>query len=323
MYITQKTMKVIAGIDIGKESLDVSVNAGPVRRFSNTQSGIVKLLKWLRREEVEVAVCERTGGYERKLVSVLDSSSMEVVLVHPNKVRSFARAGGYEAKTDELDAKVLSQYAQVFDVRVRSEEEPSREALKELLSRRRQLVNQRASERNRLDKGVSAGVRASTERHIRWLDREIERVEKLYKEALRSESRLSERADLYRSVPGVGELTAATLAAYLPELGRCSAKELTSLCGLAPWARDSGSQRGYRATRGGRSTVRNALYMAALSSVRREGSLGRFYRRLRDRGKPGKVALVALMRKLLLQLNAVARRGTPWTESYEPTHQTT
>ena len=315
-------MRVVAGIDVGKSNLDVSVSGGSVRRFSNSQDGILKLLNCLRREEVEVAVCEPTGGYERKLVSVLDTSLMEVVMVHPNKVRSFARAGGHEAKTDELDAKVLSQYARVFDVRVRSEDEHSREALKELLSRRRQLVKQRASERNRLDKGLSAGVRASAERHIRWLDRGIERVEKLYKEALRSESRLSERADLYRSVPGVGELTAATLAAYLPELGHCSAKELTSLCGLAPWAKDSGSQRGYRATRGGRSAVRNALYMAALSSVRREGSLGQFYRRLRDRGKPGKVALVALMRKLLLQLNAVARRGTPWTERYDPTHQT-
>ena len=171
MYITQKTKRVIAGIDIGKESLYVSVNAGRVRRFANTHSGIVKLLNWLRSEDVQESVCERSGGYERKLVSVLDASPVEVVLVHPNKVRSFARAGGYEAKTDELDAKVLSQYARVFDVRVRSEDEPGRESLKELLSRRRQLVKQRAGERNRLDKGVSAGVRASTERHIRWLDR--------------------------------------------------------------------------------------------------------------------------------------------------------
>ena len=147
-------------------------------------------------------------------------------------------------------------------------------------------------------------------------------MDRLYKEALRSESRLSERASLYRSVPGVGELTAATLTAYLPELGRCSSKELTSLCGLAPWARDSGSQRGYRSIRGGRSVVRSALYMAALSSVRRQGNLKQFYQRLRDRGKPGKVALVALMRKILLELNAVARRGTPWTEHYDPTPQT-
>ena len=316
-------MRVVAGIDVGKENPDVSVDCGSVRRFSNTQSGIVELLNWLRRKEVVLAVCEPTGGYERKLVSGLRKSPVQVGLVHPNRVRSFVRARGHEAKTDALDAKVLSEFGRTFELRSQTEDEPSREALKELLSRRRQLVDQRASERNRLDKGVSSGVRASTERHVRWLDKEIERMDKLYKEALRSESRLSERASLYRSVPGVGELTAATLEAYLPELGQCSAKALTSLCGLAPWARDSGSQRGYRSIRGGRSVVRSALYMAALSSTRREGSLKRFYQRLRDRGKPDKVALVALMRKILLQLNAVARRGTPWTERYDPTPQTT
>ena len=323
MYIIEDTAKVVAGIDVGKARLDVSVNAGSVRRFSNTVAGIVELLKWLKSEEVVEAVYEPTGGYERELESALRASPIELFRVHSNKVRSFARACGNEAKTDALDAVVLSRYGQVFKIRSEPEDEVDREGLKELLSRRRQLVSQRTAERNRLDKRVSAGVRASTERHIRWLDKEIERVEKLYRKALRSESRLSERAGLYLSVPGVGELTAATLTAYLPELGRCSSKALVSLCGLAPWAKDSGSQRGYRSIRGGRTVVRNALYMAALSSVRREGSLKRFYQRLRDRGKPGKVALVALMRKILLQLNAVARRGTPWTEHYDPTAQTT
>lgn len=323
MYTKHKTMRVVAGIDVGKFNLDVSVDGGRVRRFSNSRNGIIELLSWLMSEEVAVVVCEPTGGYERALVCSLRKSVIEVWVVHPNKVRAFARAGGHEAKTDGLDAQILSGYGQVFEVSSDGEDGPSTETLKELLSRRRQLVNQRAAERNRLDKGISRGVRASTERHIRWLDKEIERVERLYKKALRSESRLSERADLYRSVPGVGELTAAILTAYLPELGRCSSKALVSLCGLAPFARDSGSQRGYRATRGGRSVVRNALYMSALSSVRREGSLKRFYQRLRDRGKPGKVALVALMRKILLQLNAVARRGTPWTEHRDPTPQTT
>ena len=322
MYIIEDTTRVVAGIDVGKASLDVSVNAGSVSRFPNSQVGIVKLLKWLKSEEVVVAVCEPTGGYERGLASALRDSPIQLSVVHPNRVRSFARVCGYEAKTDALDAVVLSLYGQVFEMSSQPEDEPGRERLKELLSRRKQLIDQRVSERNRLDKGISAGVRASTERHIRWLDAEIERLDKLYKKALRSESRLSERSDLYRSVPGVGELTAAILTAYLPELGRCSSKALVSLCGLAPWAKDSGSQRGYRATRGGRSVVRNALYMSALSSVRREGGLKRFYQRLRDRGKPGKVALVALMRKILLQLNAVARRGTPWTEHYDPTTQT-
>ena len=314
--------RVVAGIDVGKRNLDVSVNTGRPRRFANTEAGIARLLAWLKSQEVVLAVCEPTGGYERGLVSSLRNSPVKLARVHPNKVRSFARAFGCEAKTDALDAAVLSMYGQLFTETLESEDEPEREALKEMLSRRRQLVSQRTAERNRLDKRISAGVRDSTQRHIRWLDDEIKRVDRLYKKALRSESRLAERAGLYQSVPGVGELTAATLTAYLPELGRRSTKALASLCGLAPWARDSGSQRRYRATRGGRSVVRNALYMAALTSLRRDGSLKRFYQRLRDRGKPGKVALVALMRKLLLHLNAVARRGTPWTENHDPTSQT-
>ena len=233
MYTKQNMMRVVAGIDVGKASLEVSVDSGPVRRFPNTQSGIVELLNWLKSEEVNLAVCEPTGGCERLLVRSLRDSVVEVCKVHPNKVRAFARACGYEAKTDSLDARILSRYGQMFMVRSESEDEPDTEAVKELLSRRRQLVGQRSAERNRLDKGISRGIRASAERHIRWLDKEIERLDKLYKEALRSESRLSERASLYRSVPGVGELTAAVLTAYLPELGRCSSKELTSLCGLA------------------------------------------------------------------------------------------
>ncbi len=316
-------MKVVAGIDVGKASLDVSVDAGSVRRFSNTHSGIGELLDWLKSEEVVLAVCEPTGGYERLLVDSVRKSSLEMAVVHPNRVRAFARACGYEAKTDKLDAVVLSRYGQAFMFRAESEDEPDTEALKELLCRRRQLVEQRVSERNRLDKGISPGVRASTERHVRWLGRETDRLDKLYKEALRSESGLSERASLYRSVRGVGELTAATLTAYLPELGQCSAKALTSLCGLAPWFKDSGAQRGYRSIRGGRSVVRGALYMAAVSAVRYEGELKQFYQRLRDRGKPGKVALVALMRKMLLQMNAVARRGTPWKEQYASTPRIT
>ena len=140
-----------------------------------------------------------------------------------------------------------------------------------------------------------------------------------YQKALECSSELSRRAALYRSVPGVGQLIAATLVADLPELGQGDVKGLSSLVGLAPWSRDSGRQRGYRAIRGGRGSVRRALYLAALTVVRmRNSALGRFYEQLRHRGKPGKVALVALMRKLLLQLHAVARRGTPWVQDYAP-----
>ena len=199
---------------------------------------------------------------------------------------------------------MLSRYGQVFPEPDTPDPGPEREELRDLLRRRRQLVEQRVQEVNRLDKGVSAGVAESTKRHIAWLETEIAQLEKEYQEALQGSARLAPRAALYRTVPGVGPLTAATLVAFLPELGRWDSKALTSLVGLAPWSRDSGRKRGQRAIRGGRGIVCKALYLFACSVIQIEGELRRFYQNLRQRGKPGNVALVAVMRKLLLQLNS-------------------
>ncbi len=305
-------MAVVAGVDVGKASLDVSVSEGPVLRFDNTTKGITKLLRHLAKQEATLAVCEPTGGYERLLVSRLRKAEVGVRVANPSRVRAFARACGYEAKTDPLDAQVLSRYGQVLPASETPGTEPEREELQDLLRRRRQLVEQRVQEVNRLDKGVSAGVAESTRRHIAWLETEIALLEKEYQAALQASAQLAKRAALYRTVPGVGPLTAATLVAFLPELGQWDSKALTSLVGLAPWSRDSGRKRGHRAIRGGRGVVRKALYLCACSVIQVEGELRRFYQNLRQRGKPGNVAFVAVMRKLLLQLNALARRGTPW-----------
>ena len=311
-------MVVVAGIDVAKATLEVSVSEGPVLSFENSATGIRNLLRHLERTEVTGAVCEPTGGYERLVVGKLRETAISVQVAHPVRVRAFARACGYEAKTDPLDAQVLSRYGVVFSESdtAQPEVDPDRDELRQFLDRRRQLVEERVRERNRLDKGVSGSVGKSTRRHLRWLDREIERLDKEHKELLKDSASLTETVELYQTVPGVGELTAATLVAYLPELGRWDGKALTSLVGLAPWSRDSGRKRSNRSIRGGRGLVRRALYMCALTAVRVDGDLRRFYLRLRERGKPGKVALVAVMRKMLLHLNAVARRGTPWTKQY-------
>ena len=313
-------MVVVAGIDVGKDSLEVWSGDGPAKRFDNSTAGISVLVDWLKEQDVSVAVYEPTGGYERQLAKRLDEAGLIPHMVHPVKMRSLARAHGFEAKTDGLDAQVLSMFGRAFPMAdaPRRKPDPERDDLRDLLRRRRQLVNQRVQELNRLDKGITEGSRASTKRHIAWLDDEIARLDEEYQKALQSSSELSRRAALYQSVKGVGILTAAILAADLPELGEGDGKCLTSLVGLAP-SRDSGRQRGYRAIRGGRGTVRRALYMSALSVIRSKNSaLARFYQQLRKRGKPGKVALVAVMRKLLLQLHAIARRGTPWVEDYAP-----
>ena len=311
----------VAGIDVSKAGLEVWVEAGPARRFSNNEEGIGALVEWLGHHGVNEAVYEPTGGYELEVGQRLSEKGIKARRVHPNKVRGLARAWGKGAKTDGVDAQVLGRYGEVFSEREEGEieEGPEREEIRGKLRRRRQLVSQKVQELNRLDKAVSPGVRESIEEHIEYLDKAIKRMDMEYARALKSSRALSERAKLYQSVRGVGQLTAATLVAELPELGQGEGRGVTSLVGLAPWSRDSGRQRGYRAIQGGRGPVRRALYMAAMSAVRRrDSSLGRFHQQLRSRGKPGKVALVAVMRKLLMQLHAVAQRGTPWTEEYAP-----
>ena len=274
-------------------------------------------MQWLETSGIAPAVCEPTGGYERQLVSGLRAVGLGVHLAHPNRVRDFTRAAGQAAQPDPLNAQARSRYGQVFEPSDPPEPEPEREEVRDLRRRRQQLVEQRVPELNRRNPGAAPGARASTARHIDWLNEEIARLDAEYQAALQSSESLAERAAWYRSVPGLGLLTAATLVAELPELGQYDGKALTAaLVGLAPWPRDSGRQQGQRSIRGGRGVVRRALYLAAMAAIRGTGSLPDFYRRRRQRGKAGKVALVAVMRKLLLQLNAIARRGTPGVEQH-------
>ena len=272
-------------------------------------------MQWLETSGIAPVVCEPTGGYERQLVSGLRAVGLAVHLAHPNRVRDFTRAAGQAAQPDPLDAQARSRYGQVFEPSDPPEPEPEREEVRDLRRRRQQLVEQRVPELNRRNQGTAPGARASTARHIDWLNEEIARLDAEYQAALQSSESLAERAAWYRSVPGLGLLTAATLASELPELGQYDGKALTALVGLAPWPRDSGRQRGQRSIRGGRGVVRRALYLAAMAAIRGTGVLADFYRRLRQRGKAGKVALVAVMCNLLLQLNAIARRGTPWVQT--------
>lgn len=310
--------RAMAGIDVGKGQLDVSVDEGKVRRFANTPEGVAELAEWLSGWGEVLAICEATGGYELLAVDTLRQAGIPVHVAHPNQVRDFARSWGRQAKTDRLDAVVLSRYGRVFQPAATLAQSQDRVRLQELLGRRDQLVEQRTQEKNRLSQTRRSGAARSIERHIQWLDEEIGALEREYRELLRENVEFSRLLELYCSVPGVGLQTAAALIAWLPELGHWDNKALASLCGLAPWSKDSGQKRGYRATRGGRSRIKRVLYLASLAVCRSKKGLGACYHRLRARGKPGKVALVAIMRKLLLQLNAVARRGTPWQPDYQP-----
>lgn len=307
---------MLAGVDVGKFNLDVSIGGDRIVSYSNVAEGIDALTIALREADVTRVVCEPTGGYERALVRALRAAELRVQVAHPNKVRAFAQACGILAKTDRIDAQVLYRYGEVFVDRDPIPLSDKILKLRDILRRRQQLIATRVKELNRLEKHPAAVTRASCERHLAWLEAEIDGLDQDLRMQL-GESELNRQTGLYCSVRGVGLITAATLIAELPELGRFDGKSLTALVGLAPWSRDSGKHHGYRAIRGGRASVRKALYMAAISAIRTPGVMRCFYLRLKRRGKASKVALVAVMRKMLLLLNAIARRGTPWVESLE------
>jgi len=304
---------MIAGIDVGKFYLDVSIGGESVESFSNSNEGINALLSILQERQVSRTICEATGGYERDMTQSLRKVGIEAQVVHPNKVRAFVQASGVLAKTDKIDAQILFRFGEVFVAAGQLPVDDKILKLRDLLRRRQQLVQMRVKEVNRLEKHASDTSRVSCERHLAWLDEELAEMDRAYRAKL-TDLELKAKADLYQSVRGIGILTAATLIAELPELGQYNSKSLTALVGLAPWSKDSGKQHGYRSIRGGRANIRKVLYMAALSTIRREGQMRHFYLRLKQRGKPGKVAIVAVMRKMLLVLNAIAHRGTPWTE---------
>ena len=310
-------MELYAGVDVGKNDLDLYFS-GESMRFSNNNQGIKKLIAYLQgKKDFKLAVFEATGGYEEWLQKALIDAGLSYHKAHPNKVRKFAESVGRYAKTDKLDAKVLSEYGRIYEVSANQSLQTEDGAqLKSLLTRRDQLIAEKIQEGNRLDKMLSKVATHSIKSHIKWLEKEIERIEKETKDHIDSHPELKEQIKLYRSVPGVGFITAATLLANLPELGKEEHKQISALVGVVPMNRDSGKKRGKRSITGGRAAVRKVLYMAALAATRSNKTMKEFYQRLKQKGKESKVALTAAMRKLIIMLNSVAKRGTPWQEVF-------
>ena len=307
-----ETAPLWIGIDVAKAQLDVAIGAtGDAYSVSNDEPGIEKLLADLRTRNCGLVVLEATGGFEVSAASALATAGIPVVIANPRQVRNFARATGQLAKTDRLDARILALFAERIRPSVRPLPDESARLLDALLTRRRQIAGMIVAESNRLG-FAPAPLKKSIEKHIRWLQRELDGVDGDLSKAIQSSPVWRAREVLYRSVPGVGPVVSRTLIADLPELGRLSHREIASLVGLAPLARDSGTMIGKRMVFGGRASVRSALYMAAVVGVRHNPILRAFYARLRERGKPPKVALIACAHKLLTTLNAMARTGDPW-----------
>jgi transposase len=308
------------GIDVAKDALEVAF--GPQARtesFANDDDGHEALVAALREREVDLIVLEATGGYEAPCACALQAAGFAVAVINPRQARDFAKAMGYLAKTDAIDARVLAALATVLAqradrekvVRVLPGEDQRR--LQAMVLRRRQLVQMLVAERNRL--AISHRVaRASIEALIEAIRQQLIQVEGELSGHLAAHH--AELAGLLQSIKGVGPNTSMVLIAELPELGKLSAREITALVGLAPFNRDSGTLRGKRTIFGGRAQVRCALYMATLVATRHNHVIRTFYERLLAAGKPKKVAIVACMRKLLTILNAMVRSGKPFDETY-------
>ena len=302
------------GIDVAKDMLDVALRpTGGRWRVAHDEQGLAQLVAALAALTPALIVLEATGGLELELVGALALAGLPVVVVNPRQVRDFARATGRLAKTDALDAAVLAHFAEAVRPPLRPLSDAQTQTLRQLLTRRRQLVGMRVAEGQRLTR-ASAAVRPSIEAHLAWLEQQLGALETELQQQLRSSPVWRERDQLLRSVPGVGEQLSLTLLAELPELGRLNRRAIAALVGVAPFNRDSGRRRGRRTIWGGRARVRAMLYMGALSASRHNPVIRAFYQRLLAAGKPKKVALTACMRKLLVILNAMLKHHTPWRD---------
>lgn len=305
-------MDHFVGIDVSKATLDIAaLPDGETWTVTNDDAGLAALVPRLVALAPTLVVLEATGGFEMLAALTLAQAGLPVAVVNPRQVRDFAKAMGRLAKTDALDAGILALFAQ----RIRPEPRPLPDEaallLEGLLTRRRQLVDMRTAETNRL--GFARGpIKRDITLHIRWLEKRLADVDRDLQDAVTASPLYQAKADLLRSVPGVGQVTTLTLLATLPELGQLSRHQIAAIVGVAPMNRDSGTMRGKRMVWGGRAPVRAVLYMAVLVGIKHNPVLRIFYERLRAAGKPFKVAATACMRKLLTILNAMLHQNRKW-----------
>lgn len=303
--------ELFVGIDVSKAKLDMALSTGQKRQFGNDEGGIAGLITTLGPLSPTLVVLEATGGYQTAVVTALAIAKIPTAVVNPRQARYFAKGLGLLAKTDTLDAKMLMEFAR--RVRPQPQQLPDEQtlALEAMVTRRRQLVEMRTAEGNRLKQSLP-NVRPSIQAVIDFLQRQIDDVERELRDTIRQSPVWREKDELLRSVPGIGDVSSRTMLCELPELGRLNRKQIAALVGVAPLNADSGRYEGVRKIWGGRTSVRGVLYMATLSATRKNPVIASFYRRLVAAGKRKKVALVACMRKLLTVLNSMVRDNRRW-----------
>jgi transposase len=308
------TQNLFIGVDVSKAKLDLAVLPGEQAwSVSNTEEGIRELIARIRQLGTpKIVLMEASGGFERRPLALLAADGLPVVAINPRNARDFAKSIGLLAKTDRVDAKALALFAQKIQPPCRPLPDAQTRALQDLVVRRRQMVDMLTAEQSRLAIADNPRVRRELSQHITWLKKRIHIADHDLDQTIKNTPAWQPKADLLKTVPGVGPVTSSTLLALLPELGTLSHKQIAALAGLAPFARDSGTMQGRRCIWGGRAAVRGVLYMATLTATRFNPTIRAFYQRLCRLGKLKRVALVASMRKLLTILNALVRDKSPW-----------
>jgi transposase len=309
----RSTVAQSVGVDISKDGLDVAIHpAGESFRITNTPEGHRALIKRLKGFDVARIVFEATGAYHRLFQQALVEAGLPWVKVNPCQARRFAEATGRLAKTDRCDALMLARMGTALDLEPRAPASKTVEAMKELVNARDALVKDRVAALNRQAIAVSPLIKRQLAQRLRQIDGQIEAIDKHLKTLRNADSDLCQRFDILTSIPGLGEVTANVLVVETPELGRIDHAQAASLVGLAPLAKDSGHTHGKRSIRGGRPRARRALYMPAINAIRANPELKAKYQAMIKAGKPAKVAIVAIMRKLLILANALIRDQRKW-----------
>jgi transposase len=307
------TVEDYVGIDVAKDKLDVAVlGEKATSEATNTKRGISALVKRMCQLNPKLIVVEATGGYEEALVLSLFEAGMPVALVSPQRVRQYAKARGVLAKTDKLDAQNLAAYGKNIQPRLFVAKSEEGRRLSAIIGRRRQLADMQKAEKNRL-RTAYMEMRRSIQTVIDCLEEEIDHLDAEVRKFMKEHESFGEQEKLLRTAKSIGPVTAATLLADLPELGKLDRKQIAALVGVAPLNHDSGKKRGYRKTKGGRPEVRSVLYMSALSAIRYNPTIKAQYDQLVKRGKEKKVAITACMRKMLTILNAMIRDQCPFS----------
>lgn len=307
-----RTKSLNVGIDVSKDTLDVAF-LEQEKHFviDNTRNAIQELMERLKHRYPKRICIEASGGYERTLVNACAAHDLPICLVQPIKVRQFACAEGLFAKTDKIDAYLIARFGKALELQPRPLPDKKIQKVRDLLARKRQLMEQRTQELNRQHQATTK-LQASHRRAIKFLQKEIAWVEKQLASAATDIQEWQENYALLTSVPGIGDGVAYTLLGELPELGQLSPKQIAALAGLAPFNRDSGSTRGKRRIRGGRAPIRTVLYMAMLCAIQHNPTMKAFYAKLVAQGKHKKVAITACMRKMIVILNAMIRDQKEW-----------